>query len=74
MKTLLCIAILVLLCSCTSGTKSEDASGSDSHVSYFKDRRTSICFADYTSLTSEGFSVHAIATVPCSPTVEQLLR
>lgn len=63
--------LTVIAVSCDSTVKnSKEASD---RITYFKDERTGICFAQVTSRTKDSYTVTSIATVDCEK-VKHLLK
>lgn len=62
-KINLIIVILLTLIACDSSVK--DSKEAEGRITYFKDGRTGLCFAQVTSHTHSGYIVTSIATVDC---------
>lgn len=65
------ILILLVLSGCNKITSNEAAS---SRLTYFKDARTGLCFAQILSTTKDGWQVVSISTVPCKEVENHLMK
>lgn len=64
----LALTLLVISSGCTYGTQYSEKS--DNHeivkkITYFKDKRTGLCYAVVNSHTAYGYSVTSFTCVPC---------
>ena len=72
MKKLLLIFVVLILTSCTTTIETTDEN-IPSKITYWKDKRTSLCFASLHSLNTYG-GVVSITNVPCTKEVEILAK
>jgi hypothetical protein len=71
MKKLVLFLLILGIYGCDNSVEtSDDAS---KRITYFKDKRTGICFAQIESLTNNSGNIVSIATVPCEK-VEKYLK
>jgi hypothetical protein len=68
MKYVVLIGVLAILMNCD-----QSPLDAKSEMIYFKDLRTGLCFAQIESVTHRGYLVKAIANVPCTDNVENLI-
>jgi hypothetical protein len=65
------IALLLLLFSCSGVVNDSDEAAS--RITYFKDKRSGLCFAQVVSYSYSGYTVSSISNVPCD-SVKHLLK
>ena len=71
MKTLKFLFLVLLLCSCK--TELTEDTIIQKEISYFKDKRTNLCFASVYSTSYNGYEVVSITHVPCE-NVKHLIK
>jgi len=71
MKTLFFLLLTLIFCSCKTEL-TEDVT-IQKEISYFKDKRTNLCFAYIYSTSYRGYEVVSITYVPCE-NVKHLIK
>ena len=71
MKTLIFLLLIFTFCSCKTNFLSQDEMSNS--ISYFKDKRTNVCFASTYSTSYNGFEIVSITCVPCE-NVKHLIK
>ena len=65
------IILFILIASCSS--EIENSKQAEEEITYIKDGRTNLCFAQKTSYSADGYIITSITCVPCD-SVRHLLK
>jgi len=72
MKKIILILLSITLISCNAEVSTSEEV--KDRITYFKDDRTGLCFAQISSFTHSGFYTVSIATVPCDSVENFLIK
>lgn len=65
---------ILLICLMLSGCDFKMPAEQADEISYYKDHRTNLCFAENHVISSNGFKFTVFSYVPCTAEVEKLIR